>query len=223
MKQDWPNEKEQFSPVSVLDCPFEDEEEMKSHYFNSTGADHKHVQKRRHFQSAASLEPVDLEKRIACSELEDEPHSHSTKQCSVSVPIMCTQKGNNNIEEDNARDLLNMVKRSIPSNCLIVKAENLLFDYFKQSIGENNDVEFDHSKKVQLCKVAEDWIQGKPQELYLGLEVQEGRRVYNIGEMDKCGEWKNNNCDQEKQQLALQLENEVFTSLVNELVLDLTT
>lgn len=32
MKQDWSNEKEQFSPVSILDCPFEDEEEMKSNY-----------------------------------------------------------------------------------------------------------------------------------------------------------------------------------------------
>lgn len=31
MKQDWRNEKEQFSPVSVLDYPFEDEEEIKSH------------------------------------------------------------------------------------------------------------------------------------------------------------------------------------------------
>lgn len=31
MKQEWSKEKEHLSPISVLDCPFEDEEEMKSH------------------------------------------------------------------------------------------------------------------------------------------------------------------------------------------------
>ena len=36
MKQDWPNEeKEQLSPVSVLECPFEDDEGITFH-FNST-------------------------------------------------------------------------------------------------------------------------------------------------------------------------------------------
>ncbi|XP_061364202.1 uncharacterized protein LOC133307667 [Gastrolobium bilobum] len=227
--RDWPKEKEQFSPVSVLDCPYEEEEEIKSH-FNSTthsfmevtGAEHKHIQKRRHFKSVASLEPVVLEKRIALSELEDGPHNHSGTQCSVLVPNMCTQNGNRNVRQDNieenARDLVNLVKRSIPSNSWKIKvAENLLFDYFKQSIGENNDI--DHSKKLNICKIAEDWISGEPQELYLGWEVQEGRRVY-IREMDKCKEWKNT--DQGIQQLVLDLENEVLTSLVNELVLDLT-
>lgn len=168
-----------------------------------------HMQKRRNFKSIASLEPVVLEKRIASSEVEDEPHinNHATEQCSLQ-----------NSEEINARDLLNFVKRSIPSNSLMNKAENLLFDYFKQSIGENNNV--GHSKKLHLCNVAEDWIRGKPQELYLGWEVKDGRRVY-ISEMDKCGEWQNS--DQATQELALEMENEVFNSLVNELVLDLAT
>ncbi|KAJ1398104.1 hypothetical protein SESBI_31341 [Sesbania bispinosa] len=219
---DWPNEKEQFSPVSVLDFPFEDEEEIKSHFNSSApsfleGSKHKHIPKRRHFKSVASLEPVALEKRIALSEQKDEPHNHSTKQCSL-----LAKNGNRNVLndkiEENACNLLNLVKRSHPFNSLIIKAENLLFDYFKQSIGENNDID-DHSKKLHLCKVVEDWIQGKNQELYLGWEVKEGRGIY-IREMDKCGEWKNS--DQENQKLALELENEVFNSLINELVLDLT-
>nr|KYP55585.1 hypothetical protein KK1_001802 [Cajanus cajan] len=226
-KEYWANEKEQFSPVSILDCPFEDEDDIYNSHFNSTstilsfseGAKHKHMQKRRHFESATQLEPVVLEKRFARLELKDEPHNHSSKQCSIlKRNDNKLRRDNIGIIEENARDLLNFVKRSIPSNSLIVKAENLLFDFFKQSIGESEDI--DHSKKFQLCKVAEDWIHGQPQEQYLGWEVQGGRCVY-ISEMDKCGEWKN--FDKEIQQLAMELGNEVLANLVNELVLDLTT
>ncbi|RDY02375.1 hypothetical protein CR513_14170, partial [Mucuna pruriens] len=232
MKQEyWSNEKEQFSPVSILDCPFEDEEE-KSHFSSTStvlsfieGAKAKHMQKRRHFEGVAPLEPVVLEKRFTRLELEDEPRKHYRKQCS---PVsMRTQNGNSNLRrdkshniEENARDLLNLVKSSIQSNCLIIKTENLLFDYFKQSIEENKDIDDDDSKKLHLCKVAEDWIHGQPQEVYLDWEVQGGRCVY-VREMDKCGEWKN--FDQEIHQLALELANEVLANLVNDSLLDLLT
>ncbi|KEH31698.1 hypothetical protein MtrunA17_Chr4g0057221 [Medicago truncatula] len=211
---DWSNEKEQFSPVSILDCPFEDEEEMKSNYMINSffeGAEHKHMQKTPHFENISSMEPLVLENRIKCLELEDEPQNHSTKQCSEFAPVI----GNNN--EEDAHDLFNFVKRSVPSNDLMINAENLLFDYIEQSIEENN-VNVNCSKKLNFCKVVEDWIQGQPQELYLGWEVKEGRHVY-ISEMEKCGEWKNT--DQETEQLVLDLENEVLTSLVNEIILDL--
>ncbi|KAL2321663.1 hypothetical protein Fmac_026042 [Flemingia macrophylla] len=247
------NEKEQFSPVSILDCPFEDEEDIYKSRFNSTsntlsfsegnavkfdevlqhintcylyylsdkwncvhmmslitGAKHKHMQKRSHFERVAKLKPVDLEKRFAFLELEDEPHNHSC------LPKNCNNMCRGNIDE-NARDLVNFVKRSTPSNGLTVKAESLLFDFFKHSIGESGE-DVDHSKKFQLCKVAEDWIRGQPQEMYLGWEVDGGRCVY-ISEMDKCWEKKS---DKQVQQLAMELANEVFENLVNEFVLDLT-
>lgn len=54
--------------------------------------------------------------------------------------------------EEKARDLLNHVKRLIPSNCLGIEAENMLFDFFKQSIWENNDIE-NSLMKPHLCKV----------------------------------------------------------------------
>ncbi|KAG4930327.1 hypothetical protein AAZX31_17G127900 [Glycine max] len=225
-KEYWPNdEKEQFSPVSILDCPFEDEEDNYKSHINSTsiilsfseGRKHKHMHKRCHFESVVPLEPVVLEKKFARLELEDEPHKHSTKQCSTVLAPTFRRDNNNNIEE-NARDLLNLVKRSIAPNVLITKAENLLFDFFKKSIEENKDI--DYSKKLQLCKVAEDWIHGQPQEPYLGWEVQGGKCVY-IREMDKCEEWKNSY--QEIQQLGQELANEVFTNLVNEFIFELTT
>lgn len=181
------------------------------------------MHKRCHFESVVPLEPVVLEKMFARLELEDEPHNHYTKQCSrLLVPKVRAQnnlrRDNNHNHEDNARDLLNFVKRSITPNSLITKAENLLFDYFKQSIEENKDI--DYSKKLQICKVAEDWINGQPQEMYLGWEVQGGRCVY-IREMDKCEEWKSS--DQDIQQLGQELANEVFTNLVNEFTLELTS
>ncbi|KAL4339297.1 hypothetical protein GQ457_08G028050 [Hibiscus cannabinus] len=63
--------KEQFSPVSVLDCPFheEEEEDGSSHV---EGTKQKLMQKVPRFENLAQLEPVDLEKRIAMTEIEDE-------------------------------------------------------------------------------------------------------------------------------------------------------
>ncbi|ESW27562.1 hypothetical protein PHAVU_003G212900 [Phaseolus vulgaris] len=232
-KEYWTNEKEQFSPVSTLDCPFVDEEDIYKCRFRSTststvvsftkGGKQKHMHKRCHLESVAPLEPVVLEKRFARLELEDETLNHSTKQYSrVIVPAARTLKNlrhakNNNIEE-NARSLLNFVKGSNPNNTLIINAENLLFDYFKKSIGECKGL--DLSKKLHLCKVAEDWIDGQPQELYLDWEEEGGRCVY-VREMEKCEEWKN--YEQEIQQLGEDLANEFFTNLVNESVLDLMT
>ncbi|XP_045792524.1 uncharacterized protein LOC123887284 [Trifolium pratense] len=212
---DWSNEKEQFSPVSILDCPFEDEEEIKSHSIINSffqGAENKHMQKTRHFENvAASLEPLVLEKRIQCLELEDELNNKSTKQCSALHSII------RNNEDEDELNILKLVKSSIPSNSLMINTEKLLFDYLEQSIEENNK-DNNYSKKFNLCNVVEDWIQGHPQEPYLGWEVKEGRHVY-INEMEKSGDWKNS--DQETEQLVLELENEVLTSFVDEIVLDL--
>ncbi|KAK7330649.1 hypothetical protein VNO77_24847 [Canavalia gladiata] len=226
---DCPNEKEQFSPVSILDCPFEDEEFYKSQFSSTSttgsfleGTKDKHMQKRHHFESVASLEPVVLDKRFAWSEQENAPLAHSIRQCSVLVPVMRTGNGNSsNMRhkkmEENVEDLVNFFKRSIRSNCLIMKAENLMFDYLEQSIEENEEI--DNSNKLQICKVGEDWIHGEGEEVYLGWEEERGRWLY-IREMEKFGEWKY--CTQETQQLVLHLQNDLFADLVNELVLDLT-
>ncbi|XP_061337300.1 uncharacterized protein LOC133284313 [Gastrolobium bilobum] len=222
----WPNEeKEQFSPVSVLDYPVFDDDEDITSPINSTsssrqlgGAKHKHMLKRRHFNRVASLKPVVLERKITWSEMqENEPiYNHPAKPCPVLVSVTRTQNGNSNLFGDNlgekARDLLNHVKKSIPTACLRIEEENLLFDFFRRSIGDNNDIE--NSMKSHLCKVAEDWVLGQPQEQYSSLKVY-------IKEIDKCGSWRN--FHEEIQRLAMELEVDFSTSLVNELVLDLTT
>ncbi|MED6221796.1 hypothetical protein PIB30_058156 [Stylosanthes scabra] len=165
--RDWPNEeKEQLSPVSVLDCPFEDDNE---------GIEQKRMQqKRRHFKAMASVKPMSLEKLMSMSKLNDDDDNNE-HYCSGIV----IGKHNNN---DN---------------------DGLL-----------------SSKELEICKVAEDWVVGNPQELYLGWEVKKGRELY-IREMEKCLEWRNYNDTQQVQHLAIELETEVFTALINELLLDL--
>ncbi|XP_027362599.1 uncharacterized protein LOC113870201 [Abrus precatorius] len=228
--RDWPNEeKEQFSPVSVLDCPLFDEDEVITSPFASIScsrqevAKHKHMQKTRHFNRVASLKPVALEKKISWLELQKDEsiNNHPTEPRPVFVSITNTQSRNNNplrdTVEENARDLLTLFKKSIPLVCLKIETETLLFDFFKQSIWENCGIE--NIMKRQLCEVAEDWIRG-PKEQYLSFQVRKGRDTY-IKEMDKCGSWTNS--DEEIQCLAMELEVEFSISLVKELVLDLTT
>lgn len=162
----------------------------------------------------ASLKPLDLDKNMSQSEsLEDEP---------ILLSITSAQKGNSSdlfhgSVEENAIELLTHVKRSIPSVSLRIEVETFLFDFFKQSIWENIDIENDSIKR-HLCKVAEDWICGQSQEQYVSLQTRKGREIY-VKEMDKCGSWRS--FDEEIQQLVMEIEVEFSTTLVNELVVDL--
>ncbi|KAM1024819.1 hypothetical protein ACFX13_038749 [Malus domestica] len=70
---EWQNnkeEKEQFSPVSVLDCPFEDEDDdhTGSPFSRSLACmectQQKLAKNIRRFENPAQLEPVDLDQRI---------------------------------------------------------------------------------------------------------------------------------------------------------------
>ncbi|KAJ4835653.1 hypothetical protein Tsubulata_021700 [Turnera subulata] len=219
-KQEWPvEEKEQFSPVSVLDCPFQDEEEIASLFHSMEGTKNKLMHKIRRFENLTQLEPVDLEKRIAMAELDDE---------SLESPSMATHNGSENdlheIEVDNASEkgveekLLKLFKETIPSNeyGLTFKADSLLLDLFRERNVVHNEriiVVEDH-KEIEMVQ---DWLKGHPQELFLGWEVKDKRHVY-IKDMEKDGKWRN--LDEDKEEVALEIEFEIFTSLVNEFLVD---
>ncbi|KAL3599015.1 hypothetical protein D5086_006933 [Populus alba] len=231
-REEWPNdtEKEQFSPVSILDCPFQDDEEEISSPFHRSpirmeGTKQKLMQKIRRFESLAQLDPVDLEKRIAMAELGDESLESPVQHCSMSI-----KSGNNdnfseakeeNGTEKHAQELLKHVKSTIASHSLSSnKLDSLLVDFFTEKIVENNASgsviglykEFEHE-----LGGAQGWINGQPTELFLGWEVVESRHAY-LEDMEKNGKWKN--VDQEKEEFALELEVEVFNSLVDEALLD---
>ncbi|TYH07132.1 hypothetical protein ES288_A08G208900v1 [Gossypium darwinii] len=214
-EQDWPNEegKEQFSPVSVLDCPFHDEEEDNSSPFQDglphvEGTKQKLMPKVRRFESLAQLEPVDLEKRIAMAELENE----SSLLRSVSV-------NNNGMSEEK---LLKLLKAKFPSEIFKFRADNLLLDFFWETSivedkGERHDMGF-KDFGVKSLKVVEDWVNGNSQEFVLGWELHEGRKAY-LKDMERNENWRNFN--EEKEDVGSALELELFSSLVDEVLTDL--
>ncbi|XVE64906.1 hypothetical protein DITRI_Ditri07aG0139600 [Diplodiscus trichospermus] len=234
-EQDWRNEegKEQFSPVSVLDCPFHDEEEEEEdnnslfqHQLACVeGKKQKLMQKIRRLESLAQLEPVDLEKRIALAELENESlESPREALCSVSV----NANGNKSDDQDQqekdreaSEKLLKQMESKIPSNSFKFDADNLLTDLINERLMvEDNAKQLAHDMGLEelgleILKVAEDWVNGNPQEMVIGWEVQECREAY-VKDMERNENWRNFN--EEKEEVGSAVELEVFSSLVDELL-----
>ncbi|KAJ9173527.1 hypothetical protein P3X46_016650 [Hevea brasiliensis] len=224
--KEWPNEenKEQFSPVSVLDCPFQDEEDISPPFQRSLvrmeGAKLRFRANIIRFEKLAQLDPLNLEKQMELAGLEDETLKSPIKARSSSF--------HNNMfsdikEDKSAYELLKLVKATIPSNHrLISEADSILLDFFREKIMENKAsvsmVEGQNKDLEKELEVAQDWINGHPQEMFLGWEVKDSRVVY-LREMERKGNWRN--FDEEKEEMILELEIEIFTSLMNEVILDL--
>ncbi|XP_039068150.1 uncharacterized protein LOC120214285 isoform X1 [Hibiscus syriacus] len=160
-EQDWANEegKEQFSPVSVIDFPFDD----ISHF--EDGLPHVEAgtkQKVPRFQSLAQLQPVDLQKRIAMAELEDESTSLENEK------------------------LLMLSKTKIPSRIFKFVDDNLLLDCFAEEQLHMGFEDFG----VYCLKMVEDWINGDCEDVFVGWETQEGRKTY-LKEIERKGNWRN--------------------------------
>ncbi|KAF5460736.1 hypothetical protein F2P56_020584 [Juglans regia] len=239
-KEYWPNEeKEQFSPVSVLEFPFEVDERTVDVYpaciEGSKQIKLKH--KTRRFECLAQTEPVNLEKRIALSEPNQEATYKSLEQPNCSLPtlqdydLLEDHKEDHEQTEENAEDqLFHLIDTKRSPNGVIIKADhNPLLDLFRERSEENHANrasttrsgkcnEFEHEYYL-LSKVAtEDWLSGNPRELMvLGWEVKDGRKAY-LRDMEKGWKWRTL---VEEKEVALDTEVEVWTCLLNELVLDL--
>ncbi|KAK6947714.1 hypothetical protein RJ641_001187 [Dillenia turbinata] len=193
-------EKEQFSPVSVLGFPYEDEEEVcSSHHQNITSTQvFRRVPrlKSRPFK-CSQLKPMDLEKCMALAEsamvILEEKHDQFTNT------------------QEKAEALLILAQSKTSTNNIVYQEENLLLDFFQEKIAVK------HSE-LELLKVAEDWINGKNRELVVEWEVQEKRNAY-IKDMEEGGRWRR--FDEEKEELVLELENRVFLGLMNEVLGDI--
>jgi hypothetical protein len=178
------------------------------------------MQKIRRFESLAQLDPLDLEKRIAMAELEDESLESPVQHCSVSIHSDNDndfKETKENGTEKQAQELLKHVKSTIS---LASKVDSLLLDFFKEKIVENyagGSMVGSYKEFEQELRVAQEWIDGQPKEMFLGWEMVERRHVY-VKHMEKSGKWEN--VDQGKEEVALELEAEVFNSLVDEVLLD---
>lgn len=200
-------EKEQFSPVSVLDCPFEDEDDESSssspfrcRIARMEGTQHKLMQKIRRFENLAQVEPVDLEKRITMSEADDGD-----------------ELGNRT--EEKAGELVKqlIMKTRSSSMGLHTKADKLVVDLFRERSVENSE---ENVVMEEVLKVVEKWVNEESQELLTSWEVENGRKVY-VNDMDNkyCGNWMK--LDEQEKEVGLELEVEVWNSLFNEFLLDL--
>ncbi|CAL1375462.1 unnamed protein product [Linum trigynum] len=230
----WTNEeKEQFSPVSVLDCPFnddeEDEAEVNSPFHRQTlvrvEGNNKVMKKTRRFDCLAQLQPLDLQKRITTVITEDSSSSSSENESSSSStpdqlpPVLysrpCTS--GEQVEEETVmittkapHELLSIVKERASKSTnygLISKAELLLLDYFEEKSSSSTEEDLE---------AVEEWVNGEPKEMFAGWEVKEGRSLYLKRMEEVDGEWRN--VGEGKEEVGFELEHEIFTTLINEVL-----
>ncbi|KAJ4956870.1 hypothetical protein NE237_013653 [Protea cynaroides] len=203
-------EKEQFSPVSVLDFPDEEDDdddggetEMPSSFHQSLAnmerKKQKLMQNIRRFESLAQLEPVDLDKRIVLLEKDDSDESSEGEE----------QEGEDELEakmaEEKSIELLKLVKPTSSGNL-----DSVLLDFFKERImGRINEGDY-----KELMKVGRDWMSDD-----MVLDLEYNRESY-VTEMDnEGGRWRK--FEEEQAELAAEVERLVLGSLVDELLVDL--
>ncbi|VYS63616.1 unnamed protein product [Arabidopsis thaliana] len=196
-------EKEQLSPISILDCPFQDDAISPPSHHKETD-EKKQMRKRRRLESLVRLEPVDLEKRIEKYEERQDYKSHIIE-----------------IEEDQseirANRLFALVKSRIieEQNQLLAShvVDNVLLDFFKEN---NNNETRDEDK---LVEIVEEWVMRRQDDeynMFMSWKVSEKREIY-VKEM----KWGCINGD-EKEYVVEELGNGFLTSLVDELIHDIS-
>ncbi|KAL0749215.1 hypothetical protein Bca101_031218 [Brassica carinata] len=192
-------EKEQLSPVSILECPFEDEITGLISHQNADTYE-KNARKSRRVNGLVRLEPLELEKRIEkYVEREEEEYSYH---------VVETEEDES---ENRANRLFALVKSRIgeTNNILAFNvANNLLLDYPQEdNIGAKEE--------TLMVKKVEDWVMDRQEEMFMSWEVREKREVY-VKEM----KWGCINGD-EKENVVEELANGFFTFLVDEFIFDL--
>lgn len=86
-----------------------------------------------------------------------------------------------------------------------------MLDFFREMIANDHQHE-------ELVEIAQEWIDGrKPLELFMEWEVEKNRQAY-VKDLEKGGEWKG--LDEENEEVVLELGNEMFDALMNEMVMD---
>ncbi|GKE45036.1 hypothetical protein Tco_1472320 [Tanacetum coccineum] len=207
-KKDGESEKkEQFSPVSVMDFPFDndnDEEDDVTSPFQPShlyieGSKPKLMHKVHRIKSLAQLKPVRLEDRITLSE----SRAHDQQEFSPEE----------NQTEKKVAALLQLLKATMPSDhylCDSTMTENVLLSYFSEQVTDGN------VSNYEILQEAKDWLNGQTKETF---ESENYKPAY-IKDMEKGATWTNYNQQVGKEEVGLELENEVLASLVEEMLLD---
>ncbi|XP_042480649.1 uncharacterized protein LOC122061453 [Macadamia integrifolia] len=225
--------KEQFSPVSVLEFPEEEddcEETQTASSFHQSIANmertkHKLMQKIRRFESLAQLEPVDIEKRIALLEEDDDSvESPSHDGLLVSQEGEDEQESEVDLEakmvEERAIELLKLIKTtsSLDDRTTTGNLDGVLLDFFKEIIMGRSNTEGEGFDFKEVVKVARDWVSEKTcGGMALGLKYDREVHVRDIE--SEGGRWRK--FGEEQSEVVAEIEGGVLGSLVNELLVDL--
>lgn len=196
-------EKEQLSPISILECAFQDNV-VTPHSHQKETHGKKLLRKSRRFETLVRLVPVDLEKRIEQDVERQDYDSH---------PMVETEE---NQSENRATRLFALLKSRLTEELSQLlasqKVDNLLLDFFRED--GNTDTRDEH----KLVKIVEEWLMRRQEEEYMFMswEVEEKREIY-VKEM----KWGFINGD-EQDYVVEELGNGFVTSLIDELILDLS-
>nr|GEX30992.1 hypothetical protein [Tanacetum cinerariifolium] len=210
MKADGESEKkEQFSPVSVMDFPYDndndnDEEDEVTSPFQPShldieGSKPNLMPQVHRIKSLAKIKPVRLEDRITLSE----SRAHDQQEFSEE-----------NQTEKKVAALLQLLKATIvPADHDLFDStmtESVLISYFTEQVIDGN------VSNYAVLQEAKDWLNGQTKETF---ESENYKQAY-IKDMEKGASWRNYNQQVGKEEVGLELENEVLACLVEEMLLD---
>ncbi|XP_058087774.1 uncharacterized protein LOC131234816 [Magnolia sinica] len=209
-------EKEQFSPVSVLDAPFDDDDEDSpeeaegdeddenfEHTFAAVQrAKNQLLNKIQRFERLVDLDPVELEKRIAEAELE-EAEAEAEEKCTEEESVI------NETVEELVRLVLSRSDGYLQPKRIPADMKRLVLDLAEEERGDDDmmDVEVVTKKVAERIELWKD-VEPHTIDMMVGLDF---RREDN--------EWRRN--IGESREVAVQIEFAIFGLLVHELTVDL--
>ncbi|XAR54099.1 hypothetical protein NMG60_11029105 [Bertholletia excelsa] len=177
-------EKEQLSPVSVLNFPFQDEEDQPFSSFH---------------HSLANL-----------------GGRNAVQHLNMGEATKLVEGGEEGIEEK-ARQLLDRVKEASPAELRVAHLDKLLLDFFFYELATSRDDQDQEGLESKILGVAKAWVSRPAKEPFR--RRGEGEREACVREMDGGSRWCK--LEEERREVAVEVEMELLEDLVDELLDDL--
>lgn len=126
--------------------------------------------------------------------------------------------------EEKAMELLSQVRASTSGGCISSKfnEERLLVDFFRSELTEGRRFGFDTRSRdedyVELVKRAESWVRG---DCHVGSSYEwgiDGKKEAYLRDMEKGEKWSK--FDEDREEMAVGIENRVWNLLVDEFLGD---
>ncbi|BBH07687.1 hypothetical protein Prudu_019692 [Prunus dulcis] len=222
-------DKEQCSPVSVLDPPFQDDDEgrdgdgddedgfdLECSYANVQRTKNQLLQKLRRFEKLAGLDPIELEKRMSEEEEDDEYNMDDLEGQSEQYDDDEPETSDSRMEEsldELVREILSQsnfhcIRKRIPED-----VKRLVSDLIVEEQKEEEEAAFSDKRVVvvrRVCERFESWKEVESNTIDMMVE-QDFRK-----ELDG---WKKN--QDQVGETAMEIEVAIFALLVDELAMEL--